>query len=327
MGNHATISLTFAKVNQKSINKTIIHYKPTTYQEPYSLQNRKQKQLSQIKINKNGLFLKKIVYYASSKSYIMKNIVPSPSFFSLFLLLSILLSCNEPTEPASNNKGSVVFTFDDTNIDSWYNNRDLFKQYNIKATFFLTQPYNMDASMLKKLHRLEDRGHEVGCHSMNHINPWAYLEMYSVDEYITNEVLSARDTMIALGFNPTSYAIPFGLTTNELNESILKYFSNIRLATQNYNNTTLDQIDEIFYPWNEKRIHNAMGLDVYYQISIENLTLGLQKAKENQEAIIFYCHKIDDSGNSFTTSRAYLEEAFQAVNQVGLKSIRFKDLN
>jgi len=246
--------------------------------------------------------------------------------FSLFLLNS----CNEPSaEPITTQpvpKAAVIFTFDDTSIESWYSNRDLFEQHNIKATFFLSQPILMDSTMLVHLHALRSAGHEVACHTINHLNALDYLQTHTMEEYIETEILKARDTMVELGFSPKTFAMPYGLSNNNLDQEILKYFSRIRGATQNYNNTTLDQIDEIFYKWDGNRVPNAMGLDVFYNISIDNLTTGLQRAKNNKEAIIFYCHKIDESGQNFTTSRYYLESAFQAANQLGLESIRFGDI-
>ncbi len=53
----------------------------------------------------------------------------------LTLIAIILLSCNE-----QNKQGAVVFSFDDQYIDEWYNQRDLFSEYNIKASFFISPP-------------------------------------------------------------------------------------------------------------------------------------------------------------------------------------------
>jgi len=246
----------------------------------------------------------------------------------LFLgLFSLLSSCNDPAAPTTPKKAAVIFTFDDTNIESWYNNRDLFEQYNIKATFFLSHPEWMSSTMLNQLHELLQAGHEVACHTINHLNALDYLESHTLEEYINTEIIRAKDTMVTLGFAPKTFAMPYGLSNNTIDQEILKHFSRIRSATQNYNNTTLDQIDEIFYKWDGNLVPNAMGIDVFYNISIANLTNGLERAKNNQEVIIFYAHKIDDSGNNFTTSRAYLEAAFQAANQLKLESIRFGDLN
>ena len=61
----------------------------------------------------------------------------------LTLIATILLSCNE-----QNKQGAVVFSFDDQYIDEWYSQRDLFNQYNIKATFFISRPHQLKSDQI-----------------------------------------------------------------------------------------------------------------------------------------------------------------------------------
>jgi len=60
-------------------------------------------------------------------------------FTSFFLLLSVSISC-ETNDFMKQNKGAIIFSFDDAWINEWYNSRFLFEKYNIKVTFCINRP-------------------------------------------------------------------------------------------------------------------------------------------------------------------------------------------
>ena len=58
----------------------------------------------------------------------------------------------------------IMLTFDDCFIDEWYELLPLFKNYDTKATFFVSKPWSMDDKQLVKLAEISHAGHEIGVH-------------------------------------------------------------------------------------------------------------------------------------------------------------------
>ena len=99
---------------------------------------------------------------------------------------TIKVRVNEPTV----NKGNkiIYLTFDDG--PSIYTNTllDILKQYNVKATFFVTWQHPAYASSIKRAYQ---EGHSIGLHTYSHVykNVYASMDAYFNDlEAISNEV-------------------------------------------------------------------------------------------------------------------------------------------
>lgn len=241
----------------------------------------------------------------------------------VFILLS-LLGCTNDKKPKKINNGGIIFTFDDQYVTDWVNFRDMFNLYDIKATFFISRPQLLDSTEIAGLKTLQNDGHEIGCHSANHLNALDFED--SIDAYINSEVLPALNILEEHGFEITSFAFPFGKSTPEIDAAVSEYFTFVRKATYNYNDTTLDMYDEIFATNESHNIVNAMGIDMGYNITLENIESGIQRAKERNEVLILFGHKIiDESINSHITPE-HLQDIFELCAEYEIKTMRIKDL-
>ena len=73
-----------------------------------------------------------------------------------------------PPEWTTPTNGVLLLTFDDANYDNWLAATNLFARYGARATFC---PYgSLTADKLAKMMLLKDRGHTIGCHTVDHVN-------------------------------------------------------------------------------------------------------------------------------------------------------------
>ena len=216
-------------------------------------------------------------------------------------------SCNTKKEFPSH----VLLTFDDTNVDEWFEQRELFNTYDVKVTFFITRPHQLTEEQIRKLKELIADGHEVGCHGMNHIkaseeNQYQYIEM---------EIKPALQLLSDYGFTVTSFAYPFGIATPYLDSALANYFTFIRKATYNYLDTLISVYPEIYTKKAQFCNTNAMGIDGNYNITIANLKNAILKAKETNTFLVLYAHVINNSGEDYTITSQYLEDFFKTIKK------------
>ena len=114
------------------------------------------------------------------------------------------------------------FTFDDA-FASWIDILEIFKNNNVKATFYLNTIQFTEENQEKFMRdiRIEDKsklltkdnllkiksfGHEIGAHTHSHLT----LSNLNKDKF-ENEVLKNLEHLRSLDINPNSFAIPFGM--------------------------------------------------------------------------------------------------------------------
>jgi hypothetical protein len=237
-----------------------------------------------------------------------------------FIFLFVLYSCQEPKTEV----GGIIFTFDDQYVDEWYNFREQFQKYNVKATFFISRPQLLNPEQIDKLLQLYDDGHEIGCHGLNHRNSLDFKD--SVSSYYHSEVKPAEEILNGLGFEVYSFAYPFGTSTDLIDKDLNSYIPYLRKATYNMKDTTIDVYDEIFANSISHNLVNSMGIDQNYRISLQNLETGIKRAIKNNEVLVLHAHQIDTIHGNYAIDPGFLEEIFQLCHSYHIKSLRVCDL-
>ncbi len=246
-------------------------------------------------------------------------------FWSLIIFTTSLMGCQEKkTCEIEKNKGGIIFTFDDQYINEWHKFRNKFREYNIKATFFICRPQNLTSNQITKLNQLVSDGHEIGNHGLNHRNALIFKD--SIDQYYSNEIKPGLDNLESLGFEIKSFAYPYGNSTEPIDSFLLDSIPYLRKATWNKKDTSIDYYNDIFANEGSYRVINSMGIDYNYHISLESLEKGIQRAKKENEVLILHAHRIDTVKKEFVVNPVYLESIFRLSNKHGLKSIRICDL-
>jgi peptidoglycan-N-acetylglucosamine deacetylase len=239
--------------------------------------------------------------------------------FILFLTI-LFISCSRPQQ-----KGGIIFTFDDQAVSSWYKHRELFKKYDIKATFFVNRPQQLSQQQIDELKALQSDGHEIACHGLNHIDARIYPG--SASSFYWEEVEPAMKIFDSLGFRIVSFAYAFGLAPDSVDAYLLSHkLKFLRKATWNMYNTDLCNYDKIYARPDSFNVVSSMGIDINYNISLENLEIGISRAEKNNEVLVLHAHNIDDSGYDYTINPKYLERVFALCKKDNISSYRIMDL-
>jgi peptidoglycan/xylan/chitin deacetylase (PgdA/CDA1 family) len=237
-------------------------------------------------------------------------------FFSLIL---VLFSCSRP-QP----KGGIIFTFDDQFVQSWVEYRNLFRKYDIKATFFISRPQLLEPDQISGLTLLQSDGHEIACHGVNHLD--ARIFPGPAASFYKDEAEPAISKLNEMGFHVVSFAYAFGLAPDSVDRFMLKHVKYLRKATWNMYNTSIDNYDKIYARPDSFNIVSSMGIDCNYSITLENLQFGISRAIKNDEVLVLHAHKIDATGLNYTISPAYLEQVFKLCTTNKIRSYRMQDL-
>ena len=216
--------------------------------------------------------------------------------YFLCLFFFILLSTCESKKTV--HQGGIALSFDDRFVKEWTQLRPLLKKYNVKATFYITQPDSLSDEEVNSLHELQKDGHEIGCHGAMHTRSIPYIWEYSLDEYMENEIFHCLKTMKKQGFSPTTFAHPGGSQMWYSDRELLKYFTLLRdVSLKNrdllgYQYTRqVEDIDEIYYQHDNTQKVNALLMDVGTNLSIDDIQKGLERAKKEGSVVMIFGHK------------------------------------
>lgn len=115
-----------------------------------------------------------------------------------------------PHPPMETRPFVVSLTFDD-GLKSQYNLRQIFARHNAHGTFYVNSGAVDDGEpgvmTWAELRTLRDLGHDIGGHSMDHVD---LLSSSTTFDFKWNQVCADRARLFAEGFNPVSFAFPFG---------------------------------------------------------------------------------------------------------------------
>ena len=114
----------------------------------------------------------------------------------------------------------ILLAFDDYNPENWEQYFDLFDQYNVKATFFVTcdEPTDFCYNAVK-------RGHEIGYHTAGHI-----IATDVSPEEVQSRIIDPIETFRNGGIELSTFAYPSGRYNDELNELLLQHYKVLRGA-------------------------------------------------------------------------------------------------
>jgi peptidoglycan/xylan/chitin deacetylase (PgdA/CDA1 family) len=144
------------------------------------------------------------------------------------------LSFAELAAPDTAPRSGLALTFDDAFISQWYDLRTVFARHDAHATFFVTRFYQLRTADLDRLRELRADGHAIELHGHNHLNAPEYVEEHGLAAYLADEVVPAISAMQAKGFEPTSFAYPFGQRTGRLDRALLKHVRLLRALSWTY---------------------------------------------------------------------------------------------
>jgi len=217
-------------------------------------------------------------------------------------------------------------TFDDATIGHWFSFKDKFLKYNIKPTFFVSHFLYLDNEDIGWLKSLEEAGAEIGCHTAKHggIARDYNNDPNRIDEYLNEQIIPAYNAMKAEGFNPVSFAHPYGETDVAFDSALRTYFPYLRGLSESKGRYV--QKDNLFLKkGNPYKLLVAETIDNGYR-DLEQIRESMIRARENGEILSLYGHDIvDNYVDHYKLPPDELEKIIIIAKEVGLKSFSYKE--
>lgn len=242
------------------------------------------------------------------------------------LKLGILLVAFASTSVrAATPEPGVALSFDDDFVDQWFDNAALLESYGAKVTFYVTRYEELSAERKAKLHELQKRGHEIGYHTVTHVDAEVFLQTHSVDEYLAQEIDPGLKRMNDDGFFPQTFAYPWNGHTPETDAALKARFRFVRgSARLKHGDTYLYQPDGRDHG---QTMMPGASLDAA-NFDADLLEKALTKVQQDGNSVaILYAHQITavDSPRSHITP-ASLEQVLKSARDKGLKFYTMKEL-
>jgi peptidoglycan/xylan/chitin deacetylase (PgdA/CDA1 family) len=134
-------------------------------------------------------------------------------------------------EPGAAPHAGLALAFDDTAIDSWFSIRDQLAAHRAHVTFFVTRWYASTEGERAELQTLADDGDDVEPHSVEHLHALQYVQDHGLDAYVADEVIPSIEVLTQAGYPAgNTFAYPFGQTTDEINDAVLRVVPRVRVS-------------------------------------------------------------------------------------------------
>jgi len=242
------------------------------------------------------------------------------------LILSLVIglsSCNkQPRTPG------ICLSLDDRSVKGWYALRSTFKEYGAHVTFFVTQFDSLSPSEIQMLRQLQSDGHEIASHGALHVQAEQYIKEHSYSEYVTNEIDPGISSMQKAGFQPVSFAYPYGSKYWFTDYLLLKKFKTTRGVAFLKKGQSIADLDDIFYGFDGNRKLSSLEIDGQSPLSQTMITQAMERAQGKEEVLLLSGHQPSDSSEAgaYSFDREVLRFILDQAKSRRLRFYRVKDL-
>ena len=210
-----------------------------------------------------------------------------------------------------NDASGILLSFDDEHYESWKNHFDLLSQYNVWVTFFV-----MDFNIEFCLAAVE-QGHEVGYHTINHLNLMKVSRSVFRRETVSQSALFRK-----AGIPLSAFAYPYGFYEPWMHRELLKNFRVLRGYGVTYNLYEPSQINNGFS--SAKGLDNTLfKQDDEFETAV-NIMLRTVKFIGGDRVLPLTTHEISDDA-AWGIKPQRLEYLFQTAHDLGLTFYRYMD--
>ena len=124
----------------------------------------------------------------------------------------------------------LAYSFDDRDIVGWHGLLPMFRYYDARVTFFISEFETIDPDTMVLLHEIAADGHAIEFHGALHRNAESTTAELGAQGWIDLDIVPGLDLMRAEGFNPRVYAYPYGARTAETDRAILEVLPLVRAS-------------------------------------------------------------------------------------------------
>lgn len=207
-------------------------------------------------------------------------------------------------------KGMVSLTFDDGWDSQYYNALPVLDAAGMKGTFYITSRQLKDNGFdgfmtIFQVRDLAARGHEIGAHTRTH----AHLPLIS-DENQRDEIFGSRNDLLSMNIGPIlSFAYPYG-EFNNTSERLVKEagFSSARTTIEKEADTNTDP-------------YRLPYRGVEGNVKFDDAKKWIERAIQSDTWLIVAFHRIDHSGDPYTTTPETFERIIKYLNETGVSVV------
>lgn len=194
----------------------------------------------------------------------------------------------------------ISFSFDDAPRTAFVNGGEILEAHGARGTFFVSlgmlesdSPSGIIASP-DDLHRAVKRGHELGCHTFNHKDPWK-----TKTDIFEQSVLHNRQALSRLFPNTlfSTFAYPLCGPNPTIKSRMGKLFQCCRGGGQMFNVGKADL-----------NLLMAFFLDLRNNDTIDTVKNLIDRNSEYRGWLIFATHDVDDNPSPYGCTKGFFEE-------------------
>lgn len=236
----------------------------------------------------------------------------------------ILMGCHKDKDSKNVvNPGKLIVVCDDWNVDNWYTYVDSFDKYKMRITFYVSHFHEMNSMKKGKLLDLQNRGHEIAYHTLNHPTWDSTNSQKEIDEYLRVEIDSGLNLLRNSGLNVSSFAFPGEIYDSAIFHLVSTRFDHVRSGHFGYFEYWLRRREYTLTPdenmefWSYS-IDNAslFEVDGTMDMIIEDLLSG--------KHVALLMHSLTYEQIMYTTNP---EKFFHFIRVLNNKGIQFNTVN
>ena len=226
------------------------------------------------------------------------------------IVLSVMVVRKFIFLPRQENPSGVLFAFADYYAENWEEHFDLFDEYDADVTFFINSAYPTEFCT-----EAVERGHEIGFHTIGHVDL-----TNATEQEIYEEAIEPIEDFREAGFELTTFAYPYGNYTEALNDQLLQYYKVVRGGWQ----YELNPKEELKSGLVEARCMDNANFDSDLRFKLLVNKMLYQARWQEGTVVALYSHGIESGDWCITPER--LEYILKRAKQLGMEFYTFQDL-
>jgi len=249
------------------------------------------------------------------------------SKFYKLIFYTLLTFCIQKETILTKRNGGLCISFDDRSIKQWHEILPLLERYDAVCTFYLTQPHKLTNEEIGLLKKIEEAGHEIGCHGYEHVLSESFIKEHGYKNYLKHEILPFVTWANQNKISVESFAYPYGGKFWLTDLILLSFFNTTRSVSFKKVNETFIQSEEYFFSGRSKRL-SAISFDTNSNVSLDEIVEGLFKAKREGKVLMIYAHEpvCQPMQSGYFFDIDFLEQILLKTSDMEAKFYRIKDL-
>lgn len=249
--------------------------------------------------------------------------MPKKNHWIAFFIIALLFTACSDNEDNSlpTYQAGVVLTLDDDYVNEWKTAHTILQEYSWKATFCVSKVDELNPKKINILKELQDYGHEIAGHGLNHLNAVSMTNSIGFENYFNQEINPMMTCMNTNNLIVESFAYPFGARNNSIDDKLFHHFKVLRGTTYG---SGIPSQQNCFY----KNSNLVLGLGIdnsYSHFSVTYFIRLLECAKSKNKILVLYAHKpVTNATEDYQTE---MNTLIQICDYVKLNHMKFYTLS